>query len=315
MIYPEHKTAAVVFSIDDIHPASSINGYEAGGDLAKGVLGRLRQLTVEHSDFCATLFVTADWRAKSPYPNLQNRILNYIPGMGAHFGALPQWPEGFMSLDRHPDFVSYLDTIPRIEIGSHGLTHVGLGKNLIREFLGLSENEIRKRVSKIAQIFQNAGLKKPAGFCPPGWGYNELLLKVIPDFGYSYIACSRDLNTPIKRDAVCNESGIKNVSLVNPCFLPGSKIVHIPSNWSVTCNLDRAYQIIESGGVLSIKAHAVKKMGTYVSADGLDDACQNYLSKLFHSLKSRFGNSIWWTTMKELAVRYRDSQFSHANSS
>lgn len=313
MIYPENKTAALVFSMDDVHPASSSQGYEAGGDLSEGVLGRLHQLLSEHADFHATLFTTADWREKSPYPSLRNRIFNKIPGLGSRLSSLPQWPEGFLRLDRHLEFLSYLKSFLRIETGSHGLTHVGLGKNLMREFVGLSESEIKTRLVKINQIFEKSGLAKPAGFCPPGWGYNEYLLKIIPDFGYSYLACSRDLNTPIKPGAFSRESGLKNVPMLEPAFLPNSQVVHIPSNWSATSDFERAYRILDLGGVLSIKAHAVKKMGTYVSADGLDGAYQNYLNKLFHSLKVRFGASIWWTTMKELANQYRHSQTSHAN--
>ncbi len=33
---PEGKRAAVCFTIDDVHPATSEDHYEAGGDLEKG---------------------------------------------------------------------------------------------------------------------------------------------------------------------------------------------------------------------------------------------------------------------------------------
>lgn len=38
---PDGKTAAVVWSIDDIHPATSDDAYEAGGDLERGALGHV----------------------------------------------------------------------------------------------------------------------------------------------------------------------------------------------------------------------------------------------------------------------------------
>jgi len=38
---PPGKTAAVCLSIDDVHPAGSADGCDAGGDLSDGALGRL----------------------------------------------------------------------------------------------------------------------------------------------------------------------------------------------------------------------------------------------------------------------------------
>ena len=65
---PSGKTAAVCFSVDDIHPSTSTDPYEAGGDLGRGALGRLARLLDRHPKLRATLFVTPDWRPLGPHP-------------------------------------------------------------------------------------------------------------------------------------------------------------------------------------------------------------------------------------------------------
>src|SRR5258705_11178227 len=73
---PEGKIAAVSFSVDDIHPSTSKDPYEAGGDLEPGGLRRLARLLQKIPQLRATLFVTPDWRPLSLQPTriLRGRI-------------------------------------------------------------------------------------------------------------------------------------------------------------------------------------------------------------------------------------------------
>ena len=77
-------------------------------------------------------------------------------------------------------------------------------------------------------------------------------------------------------------------------------LVHITSNFSCTNNIDRAIDIIEAGGLVSIKAHAVKKVFGYVADDGLDLAYRNFLDLLLKTLEDRYGDE----TLLDVDGRY-----------
>ena len=304
--FPDQKKAAVVFSLDDCHPARSSDGYEAGGDLERGALGFLENLLTAHSQLKCTLFVTADWREIVPYPT--RRLMAHIPFIRNYFYLADRWPEGTMRLDRHPDFLRYLKNLPRVEIASHGLHHVGKGLGVVKEFAFLDERECKGRISTISEIFKQAGLPEPRGFAPPGWAVANSLLPTLEAQGYHYIAAARDLETPISQDAVCVGSGLRGVSLLFPQFLDGTRLVHISSNWSATNSIERAERILDCGGVLSVKAHMIKKLFEYKSLDGLDSSFHQYLDVLFTHLKKKYGDSLWWASMNEVAQWYGWSQ-------
>lgn len=303
--FPHRKKAAVVFSIDDCHPARTSDGYEAGGDLEAGGLGLLKNLLTAHSQLKCTLFVTADWREIVPYPT--RRLIAHMPWLRNHFYLADQWPEGKMRLDRYPEFIRYLKGLPRTEIASHGLHHTGRGLGIVKEFAFLDERECGRRLNLISEIFEQAGLQKPRGFAPPGWAFTNPLLSALESAGYRYVASARDLETLPSHEAVCASSGLQGVSLLFPQFLEGSQIVHLSSNWSATCSIERAEQIIDCGGILSIKAHMIKKLFRHTSADGLDSSFHQYLDKLFTHLERKYGDSLWWASMEEMGGWYEES--------
>ena len=84
---PPGKRAAVCFTIDDVHPAKSSDCYEAGGDLGDGALGNLERLLDKHPALKVTLFLTADWREKSPVPT--RRLMSRIPWLDPPLPPLP----------------------------------------------------------------------------------------------------------------------------------------------------------------------------------------------------------------------------------
>ena len=121
---PPGKLAAVVFTIDDVHPGTSSEHYDGGGDLGKGALGHVQALLERHPYLHVTLFTTADWREISPTPS---RVLSKIPVVRDRMYLSKILPAGTRRIDRHPEFLAYLRSLPRTEIGLHGLHHIHPG--------------------------------------------------------------------------------------------------------------------------------------------------------------------------------------------
>jgi hypothetical protein len=303
---PAGKRAALCFSIDDVHPAKSSDYYEAGGDLGRGVLGRLRWLLDRHPQLRVTLFVTADWREISPVPT--RRLLASIPRVRDHVYLAKRWPKGAMRLDRHPEFVAYLEQLPRTEVGLHGLHHCSKGLRIPVEFQDQTREESRAAVRELIGIFERAGLDCVPGMCPPGWSAPPALLDALHEAGVTWIAASRDIFTPISPDAKSNMSGFTGVSLLHPQRIDDGRFLHFPANFNPTCPIERATSIIECGGLLSIKAHAVKSALGFVAYDGLDEIYANYLDVLLTTLGDRYGDDLWWTSMGEIAERALGSE-------
>src|SRR5262245_15321883 len=97
---PRGKTAAVCFSVDDVHPGTSRDTYEAGGDLGAGALGRLQRLQWRHPLLKATLCVTPDWRLDSLVPD--GTVLRHLPWINRFVHWTKLHPSGRYRLDRHP---------------------------------------------------------------------------------------------------------------------------------------------------------------------------------------------------------------------
>jgi len=114
---PPGKVAAVCFSIDDIHPATSSDRYEAGGDLGAGHLGKLQRLLRRHSQLKATLCVTPDWRLDSLVPN--TGLWRRFPWINRYVQWTRWHPEGRFRIDRHPSLVTFLNELERCEVVPH----------------------------------------------------------------------------------------------------------------------------------------------------------------------------------------------------
>ena len=143
---PPGKECAVCFSIDDVHPATSNDYYEAGGDLGEGALGNVDFLLSRHDKLRVTLFVTANWREISAYPT--RKVLAKIPYVKDRIYLAKRWPKDRMRLDKHPDFVNYLNSLKRVEIGYHGLNHCHKGERIPVEFQDETAEEISKDVGR-----------------------------------------------------------------------------------------------------------------------------------------------------------------------
>lgn len=302
---PNGKKAAVCFSIDDIHPAKSSDYYEAGGDMEKGGLGLVQWLLDRHKNLKVTLFVTADWREISPFPT--RTLLAKIPYLRDYFFLAKRWKKGKMALDNHPDFVEFLNQMDRTEIALHGLHHVHKGLKIPVEFQNQTSEEFKKIIIEMLRIFDKSKINYVKGICPPGWNAPENLINELIENNINFIASSRDIFTDIHKNALTNMSGLKNLPLIYPTMLKNDKLVHIPSNFHATSQIDRALEIIENGGLLSIKAHIIKDAFGYVSYDGIDETYINYLDVLLSHIEKKYGDSIWWTSMEEISTKMHDN--------
>jgi len=299
---PPGKRAAVCFSIDDVHPGTSADHYDGGGDLGKGALGLVTELLERHPDLHVTLFTTADWREISPTPH---PVLAKIPVLRDRMFLSTTLPVGTRQIDRHPEFVAYLKGMPRTEIGLHGLHHIHVGPLLHVEFQDESVAEHSRKLRRMLEIFDASGLTYVRGMCPPGWNAPPRLLTAMRDLGLAFVASARDIRSEITPDAVTNMSGLKGCSLIHPTRIDGGPLLHFTSNFQATSRWERAKAIIEAGGLLAVKAHIIKDAMGHIALDGVDPVYCNFLDLLFARLRQEYGDSLWWTTMGDIAQRVR----------
>jgi hypothetical protein len=299
---PEGKSAAVCFSVDDVHPSTSADAYEAGGDLKAGALGRVAELQRRHSKLQVTLCVTPNWRLESltPFP-----VVRYLPWLRRRLHWTRLAPPDRFRIDRHPGFVDYLNGLQRTEIVLHGLHHAHRGPLFATEFQDETESQCRDAIEQGVAIFNAAGLRFTRGYVPPAWNAPPALIAALASLDFVYLSSARDLRTPIAPQARAAMSGLTGVSLIYPELLTGSELVHLTCNFQATSPPERAMQILRLGGVLHVKAHIFKAGGGHVMLDGLDELYANYLDALFGAVESEFGSRLWWTTLSEVASAYR----------
>lgn len=296
---PPGKKAAVCFTIDDIHPGKSTDYYEAGGDLEKGKLGLVKWLLDRHPQLKVTLFTTANWREISPVPT--RKLLSSIPGLRDKFYLSKRLKKDTMNLERHPEFVNFLNNWDSAEIAFHGLYHVHKGLKIPVEFQNQTEKEFADIVKEMQRIFGASGIRHVKGICPPGWNAPDALLNQLVANGFDYVASARDIFTEISSEAKTNMSGIKGEPLIYPSLIKDCKLIHFPTNFQANSTVERAREILNNSGLLSIKAHIVKSVFGYVAIDGVDELYMNYLDALFTNLEDQYGDDLWWTSMGEIS--------------
>jgi hypothetical protein len=299
---PAGKRAAVCFTIDDVHPGKARQHYDAGGDLGDGALGHIQELLGRHPYLHVTLFTTADWREISPKPS---RVLSRIPIVRDRMYLSRVLPKGARSIDRHPEFLAYLSSLPRTEIGLHGLHHIHPGRLLHVEFQDEPAHVQREKLHRMLEIFDASKLRYVRGMCPPGWNAPETLIAAMSELDFDFIASARDIKTEIVIDAKTNMSGLRGAPLLFPAIIDGTRLLHFATNFQATSRWERAKAIIDAGGLLTVKAHIIKEAFGHVSIDGVDAVYCNFLDLLFERLHREYGDALWWTTMGEVAARLR----------
>jgi len=316
---PAGKRAAVCFNVDDIHPATSRDAFDAGGDLGRGALGNVERLLYRHPQLRVTLFVTPDWRLRSLVPT--RGWLTRIPLLRERIYWAPLTPRGHFRVDRFPGFVAYLNDLPRTDCALHGLNHAHPGPRMAVEFQQQSRGECGALLQEARQIFERAGLRHVPGFAAPAWSTPPALCEALSDADFHFFTSARDLDTPVSSGARTAGSGLRGASLLQPVWIRrtngeeaarttngSGRLVHVTTNFQATSSIERARAIIEAGGLLSIKAHIFKSGGGITMLDGLDAAYCDYLEQLWSELDGNYGDALWWTTLSEVAARCRATQ-------
>lgn len=296
---PDGKKAAVCLSVDDVHPGTSEDAYEAGGDLAAGSLRFVEQLLQRHTALRATLFVTPDWR---PLDLVQQpSLLTQIPVLKDYIYWTTRQRPQHLRIDRHPGFVAYLNSMERAEVAMHGLHHLHRGPRFAVEFQKQSASTCTRMLDKGLQIFAQAGLEHAPGFQPPAWNLPDNLIDALARSSLRFVSSARDLRSDVSPTATTDMSGIKGVSLIYPQWLREKQLLHMTCNFQASSDPQRALDIVEAGGLVSIKAHIFKKGGGHTMIDGLDDDYFAFLDRLFDALDKRYGDALWWTSMGEIS--------------
>jgi hypothetical protein len=289
-------------TVDDVFPGKREAPFEAGGELEKGALGRLLWLLTRHPKLRLTLFVTPDWREVSPVPTSP---LRHIPWLRDRCYLAPILPKGSMDLRRFPEFVAFLNALPRTEIGLHGLHHIHPGKRIAVEFQQQDVATCTAIMREAMGIFDAAGLRFSRGLQPPGWNLPPALRAACAALGVEWVTSGRDLRTRVHGDAMTAEGfGLQGSSLVFPQRTPEG-LLHFPTNFQATSPAERAFEILDAGGILSVKAHITKQVPGHTHFDGVDRLYMNYLDRLFHDIEDRYGDDVAWTTMGEIAEGLR----------
>jgi hypothetical protein len=206
-----------------------------------------------------------------------------------------------MDLRHHPDFVAFLNAMPRTEIALHGLHHIHRGESVSVEFQSQDREACFEILREAISIFEEAGLRWTRGLQPPGWNCPLALQQACCDAGIGWITSARDIITPVSTQARTAMSGLQGVSKIFPeRIAPG--LLHISTNFQATSPPERAFDILDAGGVLSIKAHISKEVPGHTHLDGVDHLYMNYLDRLFDDIEHRYGDAIDWTTMDQLAA-------------
>ena len=211
-----------------------------------------------------------------------------------------------MDIRNHPDFVAFLNAMPRTEVALHGLSHINFGHSVSVEFQHRDRETCAGMLAEAMRIFEEAGLRHVRGLQPPGWSCGPALQQACRDVGIEWIMSARDLRTPVSKDATTAMSGLSGVSMLFPERIAES-LLHISTNFQATSTPERAFDILDTGGVLSIKAHITKNVPGHTHLDGVDDLYMNYLDRLFADIEERYGDTIDWTTLGSLATSLSES--------
>jgi hypothetical protein len=79
-------------------------------------------------------------------------------------------------------------------------------------------------------------------------------------------------------------------------------LLHISRDFQATSVPERAFDSLETGGILSIKARITKNVLGHIHLDGVDHLYMNYLDHLFGDIEERYREAIEWTTFDRLAT-------------
>jgi peptidoglycan/xylan/chitin deacetylase (PgdA/CDA1 family) len=307
------RDSIIMIDIDDVHPESSKDGSDCGGDLDRGALGLLETFLKRYSNVKVTLFVTPCHLILPPAPGVErlHGIARFLLGGIAdniiyRFFIKTREPSRY-DIEKNEAFNLYLTSLAKtgqIEIGIHGCSHFHNIPPYPSEFKYLDEREARRRIRIAINKLTRARIPFVKGFAPPGWGVSGSLLKALAKEGFIYIAGSADFTSPVTYNVTSMEAGLKGVPLIFPSLV-STKLVNIPRNWTPHRNsLARALKIIQLGGLLGVHMYVENVYHRVYLGNGITAENLNKLEKLVDTIKSIYGNSVSFLTFSEVAINF-----------
>ena len=239
----------VLFGVDDTHPFLP-NDEEKFKEKLK-----LLESTCSDYGLKATHFVPSNYIQKEQsFISRAFRKLLTITGQTNLIRHVVNYHKGNpYSLDKHGKWANHMLEMRDYRFFSmelHGYYHFNFIKANAEEFLFLPENEIEVRINNSIKLFEEAGFYQPRVLSPPGWAATSELLSVLKK---KKIAIAGNMHNSDKMSRENIGPGLK----ASPLEVQNiNGVVNVPRNWDIhNDGIDKAEQLIESSGFLSIHSH------------------------------------------------------------
>lgn len=270
-------------SFDDIHPESSGDGTDCGGDRDDGVFKYFLKLWKMYPHLKITLFVTPNWtdRANDWF------LLRRIKGI---FGLkyTNTWNDEPFNLLKHKEWCQWINSFSNFEILVHGCNHHVDRKLHSQEFEGMDKKECRRRLEVAENIMTGAKLRYTKGFRPPGWGISEGLFETLVELKYDFVSLD---SLPCR---------IEDMSRYKVDMYKG--LVNVPQNWDIAHGTaDEAVEIAKKYGLLMVKGHISDYYDGEKIGNGLNEKTFSNLCILLELLTVDEDFEIVFATMGDIA--------------
>jgi len=315
--WPDGYRSALVIGIDDVHPESSAEGCDCGGDLEGGVLSLLTDFLERHPQVKITLFVTPDW-LYLPQPT-GFRFIQRRFSRGSLVDSLliklfqRRWPDGRFRIDQEQyrkwcAFIKRKVSDGKLSIGIHGLQHFQTYVRYSAEFLYPNTDECRQKLRTAKTLFNGANLPYTMGFAPPGWGITNSLIDALVSESFNYIAGCADADSPVSPAGLCKGAGIQGLPIYFPSVIK-DKLVNVPRNWDLgKSSVERAEQIVKIGGLIGVHGHIADVYHGNKLENGVTQKNVQHLDELLHFLEENHPNKVWFTAFNDVATYLKTLQ-------
>jgi hypothetical protein len=309
-VWPQGFEGVFMIGIDDIHPESSLDGCDCGGDVEGGVLDMIEGFMKKYPKVPVTLYVTPNWMYK-PIQGRFKSVMNFMVRRSSPFDSASKllqrecWDEPYrIDREEHAAWRAKLKDLVRryrMTIGVHGLTHVGQQPPYPDEFLHLRYNESLSRLRLAKQIFAQA-LPTDNGFLPPAYGVNAELIKALDNERFEYVISTEGRHSETFNKTM-NERGILKLPAHYPALITKG-LVNLPRNWNLgRSSSERAMNILHIGGIVSVYGHIC---GLYHGQKLKDPVTLENLDKLGKIVDQLERKPVWFAPASEIATHWKD---------
>lgn len=300
--------------VDDVHPESSLDGCDCGGDLEGGALSLLERLVAEHPQLKVSLFVTPAWRFL-PQRRFFRRMQRKL-GRGSLLDRawkrlfLRSWPEDRFRVDDER-FVGWREKLRSLvrsgsfELGVHGFDHFQEYSQHATEFAFLDPTECLDRVRRARDLFLKAELHHSNVFSPPGWAVTKELVWALEESGLNCLAGSADGVSSIAETQTSEEAGLRGVPLCFPGWVSDA-VLNVPRNWDIAKSAYRRMDSVASlGGLIGVHSHVQNGYWGDYLGNGITAENVRRLSASLHELEGKYPGQVWYATFQDVFDYWR----------